>query len=264
MRFIKFFLIAFLMCSIVAFAFAQTGFEYAPDNKTLALLHFSEGQGDKIGDESANKVETIVEGAAKWDKNEDWNAAGKSGSSFSFDGNTVIAIPNKVKAVQPEDAITVEAWVFPEYLTGWRLICCHWGGAVVGSYHLGINSGTANFHINTGKGTAFAGDVKQLELKKWQHVAGTYDGKTIRLFINGKEVGSTNHGDKLLSGDPTFEVIIGSKASREFKWMGLMDELRISSIARDVAELSPNLSGPQSVDFSVKSLPAFWGKIKTH
>lgn len=264
MKILKFLATFFFLCSVVTFAFAQTGFEYGPDNKTMALFHFNEGQGDKIKDESANNVETVVEGVAKWDKNEDWNTASKGGSAFSFDGNTVIAIPNKVKAVQPADAITVEAWVFPEDLSGWKLICCHWGGAVVGSYHLGVEAGTPKFHINTGNGTAFAGDVKQLELNKWQHVAGTYDGKTIRIFVNGKEGGAANHGGKLTSGDPTYDVIIGSKASRELQWRGLLDEVRISSVARDAAELSPNLSGPQAVDFNTKSLPAFWSQIKTH
>jgi len=262
MKFTKLVVSVFFLFGIASITFAATGFEYLQDKSTSALFHLNEGQGDKIKDASANNVECTVEGIAKWDKNEEWNAVPKGGSSFSFDGNTNIAIPNKFKAVQPEDAITVEAWVYPEDLSGWKLICCHWGGAVVGSYHLGVEAGIPKFHINTGKGTAFAADTKQLELKKWQHVAGTYDSKEIKLFVNGKEVGSTNHGDKLKSGDPTFDVVIGSKSSREFRWRGLLDEVRISTVARSAAELSPNLSGPQSVEFGMKSLPGIWGQLK--
>jgi len=252
----------FVFFIINSIGFAANGYEYWSDQFTLALWHFNEGNGDNINDESGNNIESNVEGNVEWDKNEDWNLASDGASSFRFDGQTLIAVPSEEKIVQPEDAITVEAWVFPESLDGWKLILTHWGGAVVGSYHLGVEAGVPKFHINTGQGTAFAAAVEQLNLQEWQHVAGTYDSNTIRLFINGEQVGETGHGGKLKSGDPDFDVIIGSKDTREFNWNGLLDEVRISSIARKASELSPNLEAPQSVEFNSQQLPIFWGGLK--
>lgn len=59
-----------------------------------------------------------------------------------------------------------------------------------------------------------------------------------------------------------FDVIIGSKNTRQFNWIGLMDEVRISGIARDAEVLSPNLAAPQAVEFTAVSLPIRWGQLK--
>ena len=238
-----------------ATSFGADGFEYIPDNKTLGLWHFNEAE---VKDVSDNDVKAKVEGKAAWEKNQDWNKADKSGKSFRFDGNTVISL-GKAKALIPEVAITVEAWVYPEDLSGWRLICTNWDGPP-GAYHLGVSNGKPKFHINTANGSASAEPEESLELKQWYHVAGTYDSKAVKLYLNGKEVASKNQGGKLI--DAGYEVIIGSKNTRDFKWIGLIDEVRISDIARDADELSPNLEKPQAVEWTGQTLPLLWGSLK--
>lgn len=261
-NFFRLTILIFCLLCISMIGFAATGFEYWAEQSTLALWHFNEDKGDSVNDESGNNIESTIEGNAQWDKNEDWNLESKEGSSFRFDGQTLIAVAGEEKTVQPEESITVEAWVYPEDLAGWKLICTHWGGAVVGSFHLGVEAGVPKFHINTSQGTAFAAALNQLNLQEWQHVAGSYDSDTIRLYINGEEVAKTSHGGELESGNPDFEVIIGSKASREFNWNGLLDEVRISSIARKPPELSPNLDAPQAILSSTQTLSALWGNLK--
>ena len=236
-------------------SFAAGGFEYLPDESTLGLWHFDEGN---IVDISDNKVKGEVEGKAAWDANQTWNKENKPGKSFVFDGNTVISL-GEADVLIPKLEITIEAWVYPEDLTGWRLIFTNWDGPP-GAYHLGVQNGIAKFHLNTDKGTAFAGATDALELEQWQHVAGTYDSKQVKLYIDGKEVGATNHGGKFVGVG--FDVIIGSKNTRQFKWVGLMDEVRISDIAREADVLSPNLDAPQAVEFSQWTLPTFWGHLK--
>ena len=78
-------------------------------------------------DVSKNKVAADVEGKVDWDPNQEWNKADKSGKSFRFDGNTVITL-GKAKELIPENAVTIEAWVYPEDLNSWRLICTNWDG----------------------------------------------------------------------------------------------------------------------------------------
>jgi hypothetical protein len=250
-----FLLSGFLCFSTVGLSFAAGGFEYLPDDATLGLWHFD---GDNVQDISGNGVKGEVEGKAVWDANQGWNKENKPGKSFVFDGNTVISL-GEAEVLIPKVEITIEAWVYPEDLTGWRLIFTNWDGPP-GAYHLGVQNGITKFHINTEKGVAFAGAAKPLELEQWQHVAGTYDSKQIKLYIDGKEVGSTNHGGKLVGAG--FDVIIGSKNTRQFKWKGLMDEVRISNLARETDVLSPNLDAPQAVEFSELTLPLLWGSLK--
>ena len=103
----------FGICAFVSsvLSFAATGFEYQSDEHTLGLWHFNEGQGNAVKDASKNKIKTVVEGKAKWDK-ANWNKAG-DGRSLVFDGKTALAIPIKDtvgnKILTPDHAITIEA-----------------------------------------------------------------------------------------------------------------------------------------------------------
>ena len=217
----------------------RTGSEYLPDEWTLGLWHFD---GENIADSSTNAVQSVIEGNAQWSTNQDWHEEAKPGHSFSFDGNTLITLGH-ADVLIPTDAVTVEAWIYPQDLAGWRLITTNWD-LPPGAYHLGVRSGYAQFQINTDQGAASIIATEQLELGKWSHLAGTYDSNKnqVKLYVNGVEVASMEHSGKLADND--FDVVIGSKNNRRFKWNGLIDEVRISSIARQPEDLSPNLVIP--------------------
>lgn len=239
-------------------AFATEGFDYIPDENTLALWHFDNDDGDNIIDSSPNKFNGTVEGKADWG-DEGWKKDGAVGKSFLFDGTTVINV-GKIKELIRPDEITVEAWVNPSDLSGWKLICCNWGGAVVGAYHLGVEAGVPKLHITNAAGvTTFAAAVAPLNVDEWQHVAGTYDGKSIKIYVNGELANEANASGALKDND--MDVIIGSKDSREFQWKGRIDEVRISKIARDPKELSPNMTAPMAVKPANK-LATTWADVK--
>jgi len=249
---------AFLLVLAALKCWAGQGFEYVPDAHTLALYHLNEGKGDKVIDASPNKFDGKVEGKAEWN-GEEWKKKGSPGHSFVFDGNTVINLGN-VKELIKLDAITVEAWVFPEDLNGWRLICCNWAGPP-GAYHLACQNGMPRFHVHTDKGTADASGGK-LEIGKWYHIAGSYDSRSgeIKLYIDGKLAASGKLGGKLADND--YDIVIGSKHTREFKWVGRIDEVRISDVAREPEELSPNLTKPPSPVSLLENLFTLWGLVK--
>ena len=166
-----------------------------------------------------------------------------------------------VKELINPDAITIEAWVYADDLAGWHLICCNWGGAEVGAYHLGCLDGGAKFHITTTDGTLSAEDAGVISIEQWYHIAGIYDEDSgdIELYVDGELVASASHGGSLIDND--MDVIVGSKHSREFYWKGLIDEVRISNVVRDPEEFSINMKGPAPVS-SKDSLILTWGAIK--
>jgi hypothetical protein len=239
-------------------SYAAGGFEYIPDNHTLALWHMNEGSGDKIADESPNSFEGVVEGNHDWGE-EEWKKGGNAGSSFVFDGTTFINIGNVKELITP-NAITVEAWVYPEDLNGWKLICCNWSGPP-GAFHLACDNATPKFHINTTNGGANASASQQLQTSQWYHIAGTYDSGSgeIQIFIDGEVAGTANHGGNLADND--YDVIIGAKHAGDFPWNGMMDEVRISDIVRESDELSANLTKPMPVN-ALCTLTTTWGVIK--
>jgi hypothetical protein len=88
---------------------------------------------------------------------------------------------------------------------------------------------------------ATSGDI---QVGQWYHAAFTYDGTTMRLYLDGVEVGSTP-----LSGavdmDPTMAVAVGGQpvgaGARCFD--GLLDDVRILQRALDVNELLSIVGG---------------------
>ncbi len=251
-------IIVLLLTFSITLSYGASGFEYIPDTHTLALWHLNEEKGDKITDASPNGFDGAVEGKTAWGADE-WKKDVNTGESFAFDGTTVINIGNVKELINP-DAITVEAWVYPEDLNGWHLICCNWAGPP-GAYHLGCENTIPKFHITTDNGTAFAAASDALEVNQWYHVAGTYDKDSgeIQLYINGEIAGTTKHGGELIDND--MDVIIGSKHSREFQWKGFIDEMRISNVVRTADTLSANLTKPSSVS-PLGRLTITWANIK--
>jgi len=70
---------------------------------------------------------------------------------------------------------------------------------------------------------------RSAELDVWYHIASTYDGDKIRLFINGDAVDSTLHiAEKPLPSEEP--LLFGGRLEEFFK--GTMDEVRIENTAR--------------------------------
>ena len=96
------------------------------------------------------------------------------------------------------------------------------------------------FRLKAGGSTstlvAESGDVR---LGTWFHVAAVYDGRTMRLFKDGKEVGATSKTGEIAI-DPKVAVWIGDNppatGSRPFQ--GKMDDVRIYCRALTSAEIS--------------------------
>jgi hypothetical protein len=68
---------------------------------------------------------------------------------------------------------------------------------------------------------------------KWIHVTGTYDGKTIRTYINGKLGAEKSH-----SGDPEPLTVITMGLKNNVFWHGVLDDLRFYNRVITEAEIA--------------------------
>ena len=75
-------------------------------------------------------------------------------------------------------------------------------------------------------------ETGQLKKNKWHHVAMTYDGEMLRLFLDGNMVGKKELSSPIINA-PTVPVYIGANPSNEKYLSATLDDLRIYTRALD-------------------------------
>ena len=83
-----------------------------------------------------------------------------------------------------------------------------------------------------------------MPLNAWTHLAATYDGATLRLYVNGAQVGS-----KAVSGaiaTSTGPLRIGGDSIWGEYFSGLLDDVRVYKRALSASEIQTDTNTPVS------------------
>ncbi|MDX9697762.1 MAG: LamG-like jellyroll fold domain-containing protein, partial [Bacteroidales bacterium] len=159
-------------------------------------------------------------------------------NSLSFSGSSsVTAQIANTPELNPTTAITLEAWIYP---TAWRSNI--YEGSIIskeiasgnGGYILRCGS-SGKLSFTLGIGTAFqelATTTNVLTLNQWQHVAGTYDGTTMRIYLNGVEIGNKAQTGTINVSSNALEIGRNPGYSDRY-FTGRIDEARIFNAALD-------------------------------
>jgi hypothetical protein len=136
--------------------------------------------------------------------------------------------------------MTLEAWVRPTSLGSvWRPVIVKQRGDSF-SYDLyahddaGRPAGYARTSADYG-----ARGTSALPISSWSHVAVTYDGTTLRFFLNGVQKGSRTVGGSLAVGSGTLKIGGSSTWKEWFK--GDMDDVRIWRKPLTVAQIQADM-----------------------
>ena len=147
------------------------------------------------------------------------------------------------------NALTVEAWIYPtDFKTHEHMNTIvartNWGNDFSNGWTLryGSSNGTLCFNM-AGEGTSWINCMADnaLILNTWQHVAATYNGSVIALYVNGVQVATQSHSGDIINATIN-NLCIGSTHYADYRYMtGLIDEVRIWDIARSEIEISASL-----------------------
>lgn len=163
---------------------------------------------------------------------------GHIGPSVYFDGAdyTSYLYCQNSAGMDLDQGATISAWIKSDGLVdsyasvvtkgvqAWRLIRNN-------------NTSAISFHFNAaGSGEYQAnGDTSVLD-GQWHHLAGIYDGSTVRLYVDGRPDASAYAGSVKTTSDP---VYIGSRVNNTTNrnWIGHIDEVRIYDAAISEANI---------------------------
>jgi CubicO group peptidase (beta-lactamase class C family) len=166
-------------------------------------------------------------------------ASGESGEAFDISPGSYVAIADAPE-LNPINAITIEAWIYRRAEVGVNDPIVKKAGPTDGPYSLEFSGKQLCFLVFSGTWQGCcAGSVP---FNQWCHVAGTYDGSTISVYVNGALVGAAgasgamtpSHNPINLGRDP-------SGNGREYN--GLIDEVRIYHRALNQLEIYAVYSG---------------------
>ncbi|MEM9416514.1 MAG: PQQ-binding-like beta-propeller repeat protein, partial [Planctomycetota bacterium] len=158
-----------------------------------------------------------------------------------FDGNTMVELSTDPRnANLPQRQFSVEAWVRVDELMSWGGIvgCLRDNGNDEKGWLLGFRDDKFCFGLKTEDGGALTYMTANNSFTPggWAHVVGTYDGRTMRLYVNGRfEVSSDAQGGSIVYPDAIHYVIGAYKDENEdFRMKGLIHEVRVyTNVLRD-------------------------------
>lgn len=224
-----------IVAATVLFSLTFTVFPIlAGSNGLVARWNFNSSSG-RVLDSSGNNLTGIVDGAKP--------TPGKFGKAFDFSNGGYIRIPNN-PSFEPAN-LSVEAWVksdgspgtFNYILTKGSKDCF----AASYAFYTGASGGLI-FYISDGTGFSLSPDAGTgIWDNKWHHITGTFDGSTVRLFVDGAEVGGgastgLEIGYNLPSGNDIFIGKFNEACSFDFN--GQIDEVRIWNKALTPREIT--------------------------
>jgi len=198
----------------------------------VAAYGFNEGAGTSVTDASGNGNNGAIGTAT-------WTAAGKFGQALTFNGSSAMVTVNDAPSLDLTTGMTLEAWVYPTAVGWWRDVIYKGPNDIyylMGSSNEDTPAVGGTFAVTEARGAS------SLPLNTWTHLVGTYDGGTLRLYVNGVQVGS--QAQTGLISTSTGALTIGGDALYGQYFAGRIDEVRMYNRALTVLEIQTNMTIP--------------------
>jgi chitodextrinase len=200
----------------------------------VAAYSFDQGSGSVLADQSGNGNGGSISGAL-------WSGSGRFGSALSFDGVDDVVTVADAPELDLSSSLTVEAWVRPSALGFWKTVVMKEQPGNL-SYGLFADSDSAQpaGNLHSGSQQIVRGS-SAVPLNTWTHLATTYDGATMRIFVNGVLAGSRAQTGAVTVGNGVLRIGGNSVYSNEY-FQGLLDEVRVYDRALAASEIQTDMN----------------------
>ena len=231
---------------------------------------FDEGSGSIAFDSSAYEGNGVINDAV-------WTADSKTGSyALAFDGIDDYVITADTDSLDSvSNAVTVAAWVKRSSdQDNWRVIAQRQvGTGSTEHYLLGFSNNSYRWLVNTTNGYSDTSLGSLANNNEWVHMAGTYDGSEVKLYINGEIDFTDDHTGAFSSDSSPITIGAGNNSGSMAEFFnGTIDDVKIYNEALSAEEvlalyneaqpayLLPDLDHNNFIDASdLAQLKSSWG-----
>lgn len=176
-------------------------------------------------------------------------AAGQSGGGLSFNGGGAYVSMGDVDAMDGLSQITASAWIRTSAAGEKHILDksgCD-GASGGGPFELGTGffvEGKATFVIYRASGASTFEKVDSTTTVTdgaWHHVAGVYDGSSVRIYVDGVLSGTTMAPGITMPGNSNAFELGGRCNGYAYPWNGSIDDVRIYGRALSAAEVQADM-----------------------
>jgi len=247
----------------VIYFFTFSGYAMAELKESLILyFDFEEGKGIEVTDKSANKTIGELKGAnVKW-------MDGKPGKAVDFIPSVWLEIKESEHLTLVDEG-TISAWVNirSSSPSKWRPVVAKGGTTDKNvNYVLDVRENAPRLYIGNGTDPAACYDEsKKIDFDKWHFIAGTFDGKQMKLFVDGDFTVTFTQPFKPKENIDMLSVGSYSLDQANNSPNGMIDNVAVFKKALSKDELATIMNGGLKGVLAIASenkLTTTWGNIK--
>ena len=176
-------------------------------------------------------------------------------NAISFDGsNDFVTIPSNA-SLNITSAITMEVWCYATKNSGIQNVICKSSNSMNTGYIFPrSDDGWSHviLYLNIGGWKTLSATYPSLNA--WHHLAATYDGATMKLYIDGVLAASAAQTGAIATN--TNPLTLGNQAGYSEYFGGSADEFRLWNVARTQTEIQNNMN--KELDISQPGLVSYY------
>ena len=243
--------------TVIAFSFFLLFSLVAANSSFSALVgYWSFDQGDSVKDLSGNNNHGKIQGKPR-------SVTGKIKTALELNGSSDWVSVEHNASIANFDQLSISAWIKLIKVNAWTAVI-EKGVHENWSYGFFLEpDSTLSFYVSQ-KGNKLACCIGDYKIKpaEWYHIAGTYDGKLAKLWVNGKveaEMAATGP----LHPTDGLPLAIGArgKGDGESFFNGIIDEVTLWNSVVSIDEMKQPLKATSVTPLDKLSLT--WAKMKS-
>ncbi|HDQ73495.1 MAG TPA: PKD domain-containing protein [Chloroflexi bacterium] len=158
---------------------------------------------------------------------------GMAGQAADLTGGAHITVTDTTSVFGGQEELTLSLWARKRATDTYAYLVDKPGQFSLGI--LGSRTLRATFVTSNGSVRATSYLAYEIDGLQWHHYAATYDGATVRLFLDGRELASEVYSGTLATS--TDNLLIGKEADSTDVWDGYVDEVKVYDRALSLEEL---------------------------